>query len=61
MKFICTASKVPWFTVGREYDCGNGRLLLIEDDEGDPWYMDKYGDGFRPEHLDDATFEEVPE
>lgn len=61
MKFICTASKVSWFTVGREYDCGNGRLLLIEDDDGDPWYMEKYGDGFRPEHLDDAEFSVAPE
>lgn len=56
MKLKCTASKVSWFTVGREYDCGNGRLLLIEDDDGDPWLMYKYGDGFRPEHLLDAEF-----
>lgn len=61
MKLICTASKVSWFTVGREYETDQkGRVI-----DDDPvifnrmaWPVEPYSRAgcYRTEHLDDAEF-----
>lgn len=64
MKLLCTASKVSWFTVGREYDVQeDGR---VRDD--DPvvglrtiWSIEPHNGGYRTERLEDAEFSVVPE
>lgn len=53
MKLICTASKVSWFTVGREYEMVHCRL---EDDDGVRWLIEPYREGYRTERLEDAEF-----
>lgn len=58
MKLICTASKVSWFTVGREYEMDRCRL---EDDDGARWLIEPYREGYRTERLEDAEFSVVPE
>lgn len=59
MKLICTASKVSWFTVGREYDATWLTLKiqwLLRDDAGDSWELEEYANGYRTERLEDAEF-----
>lgn len=59
MKLICTASKVSWFTVGREYDATWLTLKfqwLLRDDAGDSWELEDYANGYRTERLEDAEF-----
>lgn len=59
MKLICTASKVSWFTVGREYDATWITLKfqwLLRDDAGDSWELEDYANGYRTERLEDAEF-----
>lgn len=58
MKLICTASKVSWFTVGREY---NSDQDLVCDNGGDKWAVRSYGDCYRTEFLEDAEFSVVQE
>ena len=58
MKLICTASKVSWFTVGREY---NSDRDWVCDNDGDGWAVRSYGDCYRTEFLVDAEFSVVPE
>lgn len=64
MKLICTASKVPWFTVGREYEMG--MFNRVQDDNKDreaPWFwpLEPYKEGYRTEFLEDAEFTIAPE
>lgn len=57
MKLICTASKVSWFTVGREYEVG--RDFRIKDDEGRDslaWPIERHNGGYRTAMLEDAEF-----
>lgn len=58
MKLICTASKVSWFTVGREYEMAHDR---VEDDDGVRWCVEPHNGGYRTERLEDAEFSVVPE
>ena len=58
MKLICTASKVSWFTVGREY---NSDQDWVCDNDGDEWAVGLYGNCYRTELLDDAEFSVVQE
>lgn len=58
MKLICTASKVSWFTVGREY---NNDQDWVCDNDGDEWAIGSYGNCYRTEFLVDAEFSIVPE
>jgi hypothetical protein len=53
MKLICTASKVSWFTVGREYEMDYWRL---EDNDGVRWCVEHYRNRYRTENLEDAEF-----
>lgn len=53
MKLICTASKVSWFTVGREYEMDQDWVC---DDDGDEWAVRSYGGDYRTEFLVDAEF-----
>ena len=53
MKLICTASKVSWFTVGREYDSHQN---WVYDNDGDEWEVGLYGEGYRTGFLEDAEF-----
>lgn len=62
MKLICTASKVSWFTVGREYEVG--RDFRVKDDEGlgsFAWPLEPHEGGYRTELLEDAEFSVVQE
>lgn len=57
MKLICTASKVSWFTVGREYEVG--RDFRVKDDEGRDslaWPIERHNGGYRTAMLEDAEF-----
>jgi hypothetical protein len=58
MKLICTASKVSWFTVGREY---NNDQDWVCDNDGDEWAIGSYGNCYRTEFLEDAEFSVVQE
>lgn len=61
MKLICTASKVSWFTVGREYEVG--RDFRVKDDEGlgsFAWPLEPHEGGYRTELLEDAEFSIAP-
>lgn len=61
MKLICTASKVSWFTVGREYEVG--RDFRVKDDEGlgsFAWPIEPHNGGYRTERLEDAEFSVAP-
>lgn len=53
MKLICTASKVSWFTVGREYDSHQN---WVYDNDGDEREVGLYGEGYRTGFLEDAEF-----
>lgn len=62
MKLICTASKVSWFTVGREYEVG--RDFRVKDDEGRDslaWPIERHNGGYRTAMLEDAEFTIAPE
>lgn len=59
MKLICTASKVSWFTVGREYVTENG--VRVEDNDRLMWHFEPHNGGYRTERLEDAEFSVVPE
>lgn len=59
MKLICTASKVSWFTVGREYVTENG--IRVEDNDRLMWHFEPHNGGYRTERLEDAEFSVVPE
>lgn len=62
MKLLCTASKVSWFTVGREYEVG--RDFRVKDDEGlgsFAWPLEPHEGGYRTELLEDAEFSVVQE
>lgn len=57
MKLICTASKVSWFTVGRDYEVG--RDFRVKDDEGRDsltWPIERHNGGYRTAMLEDAEF-----
>lgn len=61
MKLICTASKVSWFTVGREYEVG--RDFRVKDDEGRDslaWPIERHNGGYRTAMLEDAEFSVTP-
>lgn len=58
MKLICTASKVSWFTVGREYDSDQDWVC---DNDGDEWAVRSHGGCYRTEFLGDAEFSVAPE
>lgn len=59
MKLLCTASKVSWFTVGREYVTENG--VRVEDNDRLMWHFEPHNGGYRTERLEDAEFSVVPE
>lgn len=64
MKLICTASKVSWFTVSREYEMD--MFNRVQDDNKDreaPWFwpLEPYKEGYRTEFLEDAEFTIAPE
>lgn len=59
MKLICTASKVSWFTVGREYVTENG--VRVEDNDRLMWHFEPHNGGYRTERLEDAEFTIAPE
>lgn len=59
MKLICTASKVSWFTVGREYVTENG--VRVEDNDRLMWHFEPHNGGYRTERLGDAEFSVAPE
>lgn len=59
MKLICTASKVSWFTVGREYEVDEN--MRVTDDSGGAfgvwsWVIEAHNGGYRTERLEDAEF-----
>lgn len=59
MKLICTASKVSWFTVGREYEADEN--MRVTDDSGGAfgvwsWVVETHNGGYRTERLEDAEF-----
>lgn len=58
MKLICTASKVSWFTVGREYVTENG--VRVEDNDRLMWHFEPHNGGYRTERLEDAEFSVAP-
>lgn len=63
MKLICTASKVSWFTVGREYEMD--MFNRVQDDNKDreaPWFwlLEPHKGGYRTEFLEDAEFSVAP-
>ena len=63
MKLICTASKVSWFTVGREYE--TDMFNRVQDDNKDretPWFwpLEPHNSGYRTEFLEDAEFSISP-
>lgn len=59
MKLICTASKVSWFTVGREYEMDEYGVVK-DDSKGDWsnmfWPLEPHKGGYRTEFLEDAEF-----
>lgn len=57
MKLLCTASKVSWFTVGREYEMTHDR---VEDDDGVRWCIEPHNVGYRTAMLEDAEFSIAP-
>ena len=59
MKLLCTASKVSWFTVGREYVTENG--VRVEDNDRLMWHFEPHNGGYRTERLEDAEFAIAPE
>lgn len=59
MKLICTASKVSWFTVGREYETDLTQFVI--DDARFKWRLEPNKGGYRTEFLEDAEFSVVPE
>lgn len=64
MKLICTASKVSWFTVGREYEVDEN--MRVTDDSGGAfgvwsWVVETHNGGYRTERLEDAEFSVVQE
>lgn len=59
MKLICTASKVSWFTVGREYEMDE--YGVVKDDSKGEWSnmfwpLEPHKGGYRTEFLEDAEF-----
>lgn len=63
MKLICTASKVSWFTVGREYEVDEN--MRVTDDSGGAfgvwsWVVETHNGGYRTERLEDAEFSIAP-
>ena len=63
MKLICTASKVSWFTVGREYEADEN-MRVTDDDEKmyrQSWFLEPHNGGYRTERLEDAEFAIAPE
>lgn len=63
MKLICTASKVSWFTVGREYEADENMRVTDDDDKmyRQSWFLEPHNGGYRTERLEDAEFSVVPE
>lgn len=62
MKLLCTASKVSWFTVGREYDVDVCSRVREHDGAGsETWPIEPHNGGYRTERLEDAEFSVVPE
>lgn len=64
MKLICTASKVSWFTVGREYEMDE--YGVVKDDSKGEWSnmfwpLEPHKGGYRTEFLEDAEFAIAPE
>lgn len=64
MKLICTASKVSWFTVGREYEMDE--YGVVKDDSKGQWSnmfwpLEPHKGGYRTEFLEDAEFAIAPE
>lgn len=64
MKLICTASKVSWFTVGREYEMDQHGV--VKDDSKGQWSnmfwpLEPHKGGYRTEFLEDAEFSVAPE
>lgn len=65
MKLICTASKVSWFTVGREYETDQ-KGCVIDDDpvifNRMAWPVEPYSRAgcYRTEFLEDAEFAIAP-
>lgn len=58
MKLICTASTVPWFTVGCEYVTENG--VRVEDNYRIMWHFESHNGGYRTAMLEDAEFSVAP-
>ncbi len=58
MKLICTASKVSWFTVGREYEADENMRVTDDDDKmyRQSWILEPHNGGYRTERLEDAEF-----
>lgn len=59
MKLICTASKVSWFTVGRDYEMDE--YGVVKDDSKGNWSnmfwpLEPHKGGYRTEFLEDAEF-----
>lgn len=59
MKLICTASKVSWFTVGREYEMDD--FGVVKDNSTGNWSnmfwpLEPHKGGYRTEFLEDAEF-----
>lgn len=63
MKLICTASKVSWFTVGREYEADENMRVTDDDDKMYrlSWILEPHNGGYRTERLEDAEFSVVQE
>lgn len=59
MKLLCTASKVSWFTVGREYEMDEHGVVK-DDSKGEWsnmfWPLEPHKGGYRTEFLEDAEF-----
>lgn len=64
MKLICTASKVSWFTVGREYEMDQHGVVK-DDSKGEWsnmfWPLEPHKGGYRTEFLEDAEFSVAPD
>lgn len=61
MKLLCTASKVSWFTVGREYETDHKGDVWDDDSAPVTWTIERHNGGYRIERLEDAEFSIVPE
>lgn len=61
MKLICTASKVSWFTVGREYEADENMRVTDDDDKmyRQSWFLEPHNGGYRTAMLEDAEFSVV--